>query len=280
MTLSDPQCRGWGTACLRVAVYKHAKYPSAPFRALWGCMKKLLLAGVAALFAIPAVSADLPTRRRRARRFRPKRLDRHLLRRQPRRQLGQHELQLLYDLSNGAFVDGGSANASSFVGGGEIGYRDMFPQRIVIGAEANLDWNSGSGLPRQRVAAENKYYQSTSYSSGLGGSVAARPATPGATSCHTSRAAGPGPIRRSRTGRITAPWERSPPAPRSRRTLPQRLDDRGRRLLSRLAELGSFAQYMYTNYGTATINFIAPLSQSVRTSLNTQRGRRRVNLEF
>ena len=41
-----------------------------------------------------------------------------------------------------------------------------------------------------------------------------------------------------------------------------------------------FAQYMYTNYGTATINFIAPLSQSVRTSLNTNAVVAGVNLKF
>src|SRR5271157_5292827 len=104
-------------------------------------MKRVLLAGVAALLIVPAVAADLPTRKA------PEPVP----------------LPTLYDWTgfyfggnlgwawgnsdynsyvfnapknNGLWVDSGSDNTSSFIGGGQIGYRYMFPQRFVIGAEA------------------------------------------------------------------------------------------------------------------------------------------------
>jgi outer membrane immunogenic protein len=57
-----------------------------------------------------------------------------------------------------------------FVGGGQIGYRYMFPQRFVIGAEASLDWSTSNSTASAQLV-NKKYYEWTDYSSGLGGDV-------------------------------------------------------------------------------------------------------------
>ena len=35
-------------------------------------------------------------------------------------------------------------NSSTFIGGGQIGYRFVFPSKLAIGAEASLDWNANA----------------------------------------------------------------------------------------------------------------------------------------
>lgn len=141
-------------------------------------MKRILLAGVAALFVVPALAADLPTKKA------PEPVP----------------LPTLYDWTgfyfggnlgwswgstnynsyaynvtsptktyyNGLYEGGGSYNTSQFTGGGQIGYRYMFPQRFVIGAEANLNWNSGSSATLSNYNGTNIHETG---SSGIGGKI-------------------------------------------------------------------------------------------------------------
>ena len=106
-------------------------------------MKKLLLAGVAALFAIPAVAADLPTRKAPA--LAPVSTEYDWTGSYFGGNLGGSwgsTNSSFYNLSNGAFVDGGSANASSFVGGGQIGCDYQFASTWVVGVEGRAAWSS------------------------------------------------------------------------------------------------------------------------------------------
>src|SRR5271165_6747277 len=126
-------------------------------------MRNLLLAGVAILFAAPAVAADLPTKKAPI----------------PIPVITEYDWTgfyfggnlgwtggstnySTYNTVNGAYVDSGHDDHNSFIGGGQIGYRYMFPQRFVIGAEASLDWNSG-GSNSNAALINKKYYDSTSY---------------------------------------------------------------------------------------------------------------------
>ncbi len=141
-------------------------------------MKKILLAGVAALFVVPALAADLPTRKAPA----PEPL--------PTEynwtgiyfggNLGWDWGHTSYNsyvygvtaptktYYNGLFEDSGSYSSSQFIGGGQVGYRYMFPQRFVLGAEASLDWNSGSSTTISNLTGTNIHQSS---SAGLGGKV-------------------------------------------------------------------------------------------------------------
>ena len=216
-------------------------------------MKKILLAGVAALFVVPAVAADLPTKKAPSPAPSDRvRLDRHLFRRQPRLGLGQHQLQFVClrvtvppRRTTTGFRDSGSYQHSSFIGGGQIGYRYMFPQRFVIGAEASLDWNSGSSNTIALDGAAS-IYQSNSYSSRPGRQRRRhrRLCLGRLPALHQGRLGldqfdgHPHAASIGKTGslaRFRRPTRRSPRPDPS----PQRLDHRRRALLSRLAELGS-----------------------------------------
>lgn len=134
-------------------------------------MRKLLLASVAVLLAAPAVAADLPTKKEPV----------------------PIPVPLAYDWTgiffggnigwawgNGNFnaysattglpTGSGSNNFNSFIGGGQVGYRYMFPQRFVIGALASLDWNTSNSVTNSEFIA-NKIYASSLYSSGINGNV-------------------------------------------------------------------------------------------------------------
>src|SRR5271157_6524362 len=100
-------------------------------------MKRVLLAGVAALLIVPAVAADLPTRKA------PEPIPLPTLYDWTGFYFGGNlgwnwgnSNWSDYNLANGLWIDSGSDNLSSFIGGGQIGYRYMFPQRFVIGAES------------------------------------------------------------------------------------------------------------------------------------------------
>lgn len=141
-------------------------------------MKKILLAGVAALFVVPAVAADLPTKKAIVLPV-----------------VSEYDWTGFYfggnlgwswthtDYNSYAYnitrptaaapydgypVDSGSYSSSQFNGGGQIGYRYMFPQRFVIGAEANLNWNAGSSTTISNLTGTN-FHESSS--SGIGGRI-------------------------------------------------------------------------------------------------------------
>lgn len=122
-------------------------------------MKNLLLAGVAFVLAAPALAADLPTKKAPM----------------PIPVVTEydwtgiffggnvgwawgHESFNSYNLNTGAFTNSGSDSRSSFIGGGQVGYRYMFPQRFVIGAAATLDWNNSSSVTNTTIVG-NKYYR-------------------------------------------------------------------------------------------------------------------------
>ena len=134
-------------------------------------MRNLLLAGAAILFAAPAVAADLPTKKAPI----------------PIPVVTAYDWTgfyfggnlgyawgssnyTTYSSSTGVFADSGSDNLNSFIGGGQIGYRYMFLQRFVIGAEASLDWYEGNSNNNSNYAS-HKLYDWSTYSSGLGGNV-------------------------------------------------------------------------------------------------------------
>jgi outer membrane immunogenic protein len=245
-------------------------------------MRKILLAGVAALFVVPAVAADLPTKKAPA----------------PIPVVTEYDWTGIYfggnlggiwgnsnssyyNLSNGVLATSNSANVNSFIGGGQIGYRYMFPQRFVIGAEANLDWNNGSGAHSNAWLLNNKYVQSTTYSSGLGGYVVGQagyawgdflPYVKGGWAWTNSTVTywqNYGTV-----GTLAAGTAQQAGLYRSGWTV-------GAGLSYHVWQNWEvFGQYMYANYGTATVNFISPLSQSVRTSLNTNTLTAGVNLKF
>jgi outer membrane immunogenic protein len=58
-----------------------------------------------------------------------------------------------YSASTGAADRYGSNNFNSFIGGGQVGYRYMFPQRFVIGSLASLDWNTSNSVTNSEYNA-------------------------------------------------------------------------------------------------------------------------------
>ncbi len=62
-----------------------------------------------------------------------------------------------YDATTGLPTGSGSNNFNSFIGGGQVGYRYMFPQRFVIGALASLDWNTSNSVTNSEYIG-NKYW--------------------------------------------------------------------------------------------------------------------------
>lgn len=253
-----------------------------PWSGLLGVlMKTILLAGVAALFVVPAVAADLPTQKAPA----------------PVPVVTAYDWTGIYfggnlgwnwgnsnyndyNLSTGAWVDNGSENLSSFIGGGQIGYRYMFPQRFVIGAEASLDWNSGNSNGTASIV-KNRYYESTSYSSGLGGHVVGQagyawgdflPYIKGGwawTNSTVTHFQNYGTV-----GTLAAGSAEQAGLYRSGWTIG------GGVSYHVWQNWEVFGQYMYADYGTATVNFLSPLSRSVRTSLTSNSLTAGVNLKF
>jgi outer membrane immunogenic protein len=244
-------------------------------------MKKILLAGIAALFVIPAVAADLPTKKAVV--VVPVATEYDWTGIYFGGNLGWNWGNTNYsdyNLSNGVWLDSGSEHLSSFIGGGQIGYRYMFPQRFVVGAEASLDWNAGNSNSTASLVSK-KYYDSTSYSSGLGGHVVAQagyawgdflPYIKGGwawTNSAVTHFQNYGTV-----GALAAGNAQQASLYRSGWTI-------GAGLSYRVWQNWEvFGQYMYANYGTADITYIAPLSRSVHSSLSSNTLTAGVNLKF
>ncbi len=257
------------------AVYRFARVGH-----LGPVMKKFLLAGVAALFVAPALAADLPVKKAPA----PAATEYDWTGAYFGGNLGGlwgNSNTSFYNLTNGLWVDSTSNHNSSFIGGAQIGYRYMFPQHVVIGAEANLDWNSGSGSNSNAWLLNKKYVESTTWSSGLGGSVVGQagyawgdflPYVKGGWAWTNSTATywqNYGTV-----GTLAAGTAQQAGLYRSGWTIG------GGVSYHVWQNWEVFGQYMYASYGTATVNFIAPLSQSVHTSLNTNAITVGANLKF
>jgi outer membrane immunogenic protein len=243
-------------------------------------MKKVLLSGVAVLLAAPALAADLPTKKAPI----------------PLPVVTEYDWtgfyfggnigglwgtshNNTYNTVNGLFVDSDSNHLSSFIGGGQAGYRYMFPQRFVIGAEASLDWFS-NGSNSHSLIVNNKVSEWSDWSSGWGGDVVGVAAyawgdflpfvkggwawsqttvthwqilgtvgTIGANNAESaSLSRGGWTIGGGLAWHVWSNWE-------------------------------VFGQYMYANYGSANVNFIA-LQRSTRTSLTTNAVTFGVNLKM
>ncbi len=253
-----------------------------PVGTLGVVLKTILLAGVAVFFVIPAVAADLPTKKAPA----------------PVPVATEYDWTGIYfggnvgwdwgssnytdyNLTNGVYRDSGSENLSSFIGGAQFGYRYMFPQRFVVGAEASFDLSSGSGANTTALLLNKKYYQSTNYSSGMGGDVVAEagyawgdflPYIKGGWAWTNSTVTywqDSGTV-----GTLAAGTAQQAGLYRSGWTI-------GAGLSYHVWQNWEvFGQYMYANYGTATINWISPLSLSTRTSLTANSLTAGVNLKF
>lgn len=232
-------------------------------------MKNLLLASAAILAAAPAVAADLPTKKAPP----------------PVPVATEYDWTGIYfggnigwawgntnynsyNTVNGLWVDGGSNNVNSFVGGGQVGYRYMFPQQFVIGAEASLDWSTSNSTASAQLVS-NKYYEWTDYSSGLGGHVVAVGgyawedflpyikagwAWTDSTATHFQNY---GTI-----GSVAAPGAAQAEVYRSGWTIG------GGLAYHFWTKWEVFGQYMYSNYGSADTNYLA-LQRASHSSLNT-----------
>lgn len=158
------------------------RIPQRPNGLVGVVMKTILLASVAALFIVPALAADLPTRKAPEPAPLPTEYD--WTGAYFGANLGWDWTHTSYNsyaynvavptktYFNGYPEGNGSYSNSSFLGGGQVGYRYMFPQRFVIGAEANLDWNSGSSTTITSYTSSGAISTiHDSGSSGLGGKV-------------------------------------------------------------------------------------------------------------
>ena len=157
----------------------------------------------------------------------------------------------------------------------------MFPQRFVIGAEASLDWNDGSGSNGNAWTLNNKYYSSSTYSSGLGGYAVGQagyawgdflPYVKGGWAWTNSTVTywqNYGTV-----GTLAANTGQQVGLYRSGWTIGGGLS------YHVWQNFEVFGQYMYANYGTTTANFVSTLSQTLRTSLNTNTFTAGVNLKF
>ncbi len=134
-------------------------------------MRNVLLAGVAALSAGPALASDLPTKKPPP----------------PALVVTEYDWTGVYFGANlgwewgrsnftsfdglaGAGTDLGVS--SSFIGGAQVGYRYLFPSKFVIGGEVSLDGNARSSNTSTNVVGY-KYYEWSTSSSGFGGNVVA-----------------------------------------------------------------------------------------------------------
>jgi len=137
-------------------------------------MKKVLLSGVAAvLLAAPTLAADLPTKKAQIQL--PVITEYDWTGFYFGGNIGWHwgtSDNHTYNTVNGLFVESDNSNINSFIGGGQVGYRYMFPQRFVIGAEASLDWFANGSNQHAAYNARGVVSSEWSdWSSGLGGNV-------------------------------------------------------------------------------------------------------------
>ena len=252
-------------------------------------MKKFLLAGVAALFVVPAVAADLPTKK--APQPVPVETEYNWTGIYFGGNLGWNgsnsgDNSYVWNASpatsayyNGLWKDNASDHNSSFIGGAQVGYRYMFPQHFVLGAEANLDWNSGNSNSNGTLSS-GRYYEATTYSSGLGGHVVGiagygwgdfLPYIKGGwawTNSTVTHWQDYGTV-----GTVAAGTAEQAGLYRSGWTI-------GGGLSYRVWQNWEvFGQYMYANYGTSDVNFLA-LQRSVHTSLTSNSLTAGVNLKF
>lgn len=243
-------------------------------------MKKALLSGAAVLLAAPALAADLPTKKAPVLPV-----------------ITEYDWTGFYfggnvggvwgssnyndfNSNTGVWVDSGHETNSSAIGGGQAGYRYMFPQRFVIGAEASLDWFANSTQNPNTAIVSNKASEWETWSGGWGGYVAGLagyawgdflPYVKGgwawsqATTTHFQSL---GTI-----GSLAAPNAESAQVNRSGWTIG------GGVAYHFWSNWELFGQYMYANYGTANINYLA-LQRSVHTSLNTSALTFGVNLKM
>jgi outer membrane immunogenic protein len=243
-------------------------------------MKHLWLAGAAILLAGPALAADLPTRKAPAPVAVPTEYDWTGI------YFGGNlgwawgsSKTNSYNTVNGLWVDGGSYNTSSFIGGAQVGYRYMFPQRFVIGAEASLDWNASNSNTGSSVVA-NKYYEWSNYSSGIGGDVVAiggyawgdfLPYVKGGwawTDTTNTRTQLLGTV-----GGAAAGTSQSVTVSRNGWTIGGGLS------YHVWANVEVFGQYMYSNYGNANIDYTVA-QRLAHTSLSTNALTAGVNVKF
>jgi outer membrane immunogenic protein len=133
-------------------------------------MRNLLLAGVAVLFAAPAFAADLPTKKAPPPIPVPTEYDWTGI--FFGGNIGWAGGTRDFDAYNqkGIFTNSGSDNIDTFIGGFQAGYRYMLPGRFVIGAQASIDWNESSSTT-DTAFIQNKYFTSSVGSSGLTGNV-------------------------------------------------------------------------------------------------------------
>lgn len=137
-------------------------------------MKRFLLASVLASFALPAAAADLFSSEPPPTVFVPL---------PPYNWTGfyagghvgwvwSRDNFSVTDTFTGATVGGGTNDATSFHGGGQIGYDMMFPSNFVIGARTSVSWGFGSSTTN--TSASGATVASTSSSDDVGGDVNAR----------------------------------------------------------------------------------------------------------
>jgi len=253
-------------------------------------MRRILLAGVAALFVLPAMAADLPTKK--APILAPVAVEYDWTGIYFGGNLGwswgnSNYNSYVYDVTaptptyfNGLWTDGGSNHISSFMGGGQVGYRYMFPQRFVIGAEASLDWSTGNSNSTAGISTAGRLLESTTYSSGIGGNVVAvagyawgdfLPYVKGGwawTNTTVTHWQTFGTV-----GTLAALNAEEAELNRSGWTIG------GGVAYHVWQNWEVFAQYMYASYGTSDVNFLA-LQRSVHTSLSTSSLTAGVNLKF
>jgi opacity protein-like surface antigen len=137
-------------------------------------MKRFLIASVLASVALPAMAADLPS---------PGPPPPPLYGPVPYNWTGLYvggHLGWAWSRNNfdttdtftGATIDAGTNDATTFHGGGQIGYDLMFPSSIVIGASTAVSWGDSSSTTSSNAAGTNVV--SNSSTGGIGGNVNAR----------------------------------------------------------------------------------------------------------
>lgn len=243
-------------------------------------MKTALLVSVAILLAAPAFAADLPTKKAPA----------------PVPVVTEYDWTGIFfggnigwAWGNGSFnayssttglpTGSGNNNFDSFIGGGQVGYRYMFPQRFVIGALASLDWNTSNSVTNTEFIGKN-FYASSIYSSGINGNVMGLvgyafgdflPYAVGGwawndeTITHTQLF--------GKVGNLSAGTAESINPYRSGWAVGAGLS------YHFWSNWEVFGQYLYTSYGTSNLNFLQS-NQVFHSSLNVNSVTAGVNLKF